>query len=84
MCVLRAAKANHPSEVENFMDKMPGFDDIFEIWMAMMSACNLRDPFCILRHVMKYSNLPGYKGRLMSAITYLEASITQFQEENHE
>lgn len=84
MCVLRAAKANHPSKVENFMDKMPGFDDIFEIWMAMMSACNLRDPFCILRHVMKYSNLPGYKGRLMSAITYLEASITQFQEENHE
>lgn len=81
MCVLRASNANHASEVENFMDKMPGFDDIIEIWMAMMCSCDIPDPFRLMLYVQEFSNLPGFKGRLMSAVSYFEASIIQIEQE---
>ena len=77
MCVLRKAKASHPSEVSDFMEKMPGFDDIFEMWLALLSVSGLPDPFRTLHNLDKYSKLPGFTGRLLSSIAYLEASIMQ-------
>ena len=77
MCVLRKAHAQHASEVTDFMEKMPGFDDVFELWLALLSVSGLPDPFRTLQFLDKYSKLPGFSGRLLSSIAYLEASVMQ-------
>ena len=81
MCVLRKAKASHPSEVKDFMEKMPGFDDIFELWIALLSVSGLPDPFRTLNNIDKYSKLQGFTGRILSSIAYLEASVMQLAQE---
>jgi len=78
MAVLRATNSSHPSEVPDFMNKMPGFDDIFEVWLSLLSVCELQDPVRLYSFINNFSILPGFTGRLLSSFAYYEASLTQF------
>ena len=83
MCVKREmtnkGKTSYTSE--EYAEKMPGFDDIFEMWRAFLSSCDLGDPRQLLNFINDYSRLPGFTARILASIAYLEASVGQLEEE---
>ena len=83
MAVLISSNANHPSEVPDFMDKMPGFDDIFDLWLSLLAVSSMSDPLRLWNFINKYTNLPGFTGRILSSIAYFEASVTQFVQDDN-
>ena len=55
--------------------QIPGFDDIFAIWLSMLCSSEIFDPKRLLKFIQNFSNLPGFTGRIQASIAYLEASI---------
>ena len=84
MCVKRemANKGKTSYTSEEFAEKMPGFDDIFEMWRAFLSSCDLGDPRQLLNFINDYSRLPGFSARILASLAYLEASVGQLEEES--
>ena len=76
MAVLRSTSVE---KNEDFRDKMPGFDDIFEIWLSLLATSDVFDPKQLLTFIDKYSILPGFSARIMSHLAYFEASLMQLQ-----
>ena len=76
MAVLRSTSVE---KNEDFRDKMPGFDDIFEIWLSLLATSDVFDPKQLLTFIDKYSILPGFSARIMSHLAYFEASLLQLQ-----
>jgi len=82
MAVLREMSGKPSIDPNEFAEKMPGFDDIFEVWLAFLSSAQLSDPKQLMSFVNDYSRLPGFSARVMASIAYLEASLTQFEQES--
>ncbi|KAH0787940.1 hypothetical protein GPJ56_008148 [Histomonas meleagridis] len=81
MAVLRVTSKKENSDVEDFYQKMPGFDEIFEIWMALVCATGEPDPNRLMNFINNFSCLPGFTSRVMASIAYLEASLTQLADD---
>ncbi|OHT13925.1 hypothetical protein TRFO_15821 [Tritrichomonas foetus] len=72
---------------KDFFSKIPGFDDIFAIWLCLLCAAKLADAKGLSDFVSEWSRLPGFSHRFCACITYLEAAISQIEcygEENDE
>ena len=84
MCVKRemANKGKENYTSEEYAEKMPGFDDIFEMWRGFLASCDLGDPRQLLNFINDYSRLPGFTARILASIAYLEASVGQLEEES--
>jgi len=76
MAVIRMTSGNKNANESTVAQKMPGFDDIFAIWLSMLCSSEVRDPKRILSLIQKYPNIPGISGRIQASVAYLEASIT--------
>ncbi|OHT15970.1 hypothetical protein TRFO_42175 [Tritrichomonas foetus] len=79
MAVLRATSQKENSQVTDFVEKMPGFDDIFEIWLSLLCVNGSPDPQRLMNFIEEFSRLPGFSARVMASIAYLEASLSQLQ-----
>ncbi|KAK8837677.1 hypothetical protein M9Y10_036212 [Tritrichomonas musculus] len=79
MAVLRATSEKADSGVEDFVEKMPGFDDIFEIWLSLLCVSGIPQPQKLMNFISVYSHLPGFTARVMASIAYLEASLCQLK-----
>ena len=77
MAVLRATATKEISQIQDFCETMPGFDDIFEIWLSLICSSGIPEPQRIMNYINIYSKLPGFTGRVMASIAYLEASLCQ-------
>lgn len=66
---------------EEFLSKMPGFDDIFEMWRAFLSSCDLGDPRQLLTFIIDFSKLPGFTARILASIAYFEGAVGQLEAE---
>ena len=80
-----AQENNENKEVESYQDskaffnQIPGFDDIFAIWLCLLSAAQLSDPKALCKFMSDWHNLPVFPSRFYACITYLEASISQIE-----
>lgn len=79
MAVLRATSHKADSSVEDFVEKMPGFDDIFEIWLSLVCVSGIPEPQKLMNFISVYSHLPGFTARVMASIAYFEASLCQLK-----
>ena len=82
MAILREMSLKPSKDPIDFAEKMPGFDDIFEVWLAFLSSSSLGDPKQLMLFVNDYSKLPGFSARVLASIAYLEASLTQLEQES--
>jgi hypothetical protein len=63
-----------------FYAKMPGFDDIFGFWIALLAVSDVADPRALVAFLNKWSGLPAFPKRFMACCAYLEASVTHIAE----
>lgn len=77
MAVLRATASKQNSGMEDFVEKMPGFDDIFEIWLSLLCINGNPDPQRLMNFIEMYSRFPGFTPKVMASVAYLEASLAQ-------
>lgn len=78
MVTLQAS--NGKPESSDFFSQMPGFDDIFDIWICLLCVSNLCDPSGIINYIMKWSKLTGFPNRFMACCAYLEAAVNQLND----
>lgn len=86
MCVVNEFK-NKGKETwtnDEFLEKLPGFDDIFDIWRAFLSNCYLADPKQLLSFIMDFSKLPGFTARILASLAYFEGAVNQLEAEPDE
>jgi hypothetical protein len=74
MTTLQATNGQTP---QDFFAKVPGFDDIIDVWIALVCCSDLADPKSIYDFISKWSRLPGFPSRFMACCAYLEASADQ-------
>ena len=79
MAVLRDTARRQKAQMQDFCEKMPGFDDIFEIWLALIATVGNLNPDGLLNFISTYSKLPGFTARINVSLTYLEATMIQFK-----
>lgn len=82
MAVLRDTARREKAQVQDFCDKMPGFDDIFEIWLSLIATVGSLNPEGLLNFINTYSKLPGFTARINVSLTYLEGTLMQFRSED--
>lgn len=75
MVTLEASHGN--PDTSDFFAQMPGFDDIFDIWICLLSVATICDPAGIVQYIMKWSRLTGFPHRFMACCAYLEAAVEQ-------
>jgi hypothetical protein len=75
MAILRGTAGHETAAVRDFYDQMPGFDDIFEIWLAFVAVVREMDPRGLLAFIERYSGLPGFTARINVAVAYLEGAL---------
>jgi hypothetical protein len=80
MAVLRDAASHGDAEKQSLCDKLPGFDDVFELWLAMVAMVAVLNPEGLFAFIEGYSRLPGFSTRILVPVTYLEATLTHFKE----
>jgi hypothetical protein len=76
MAALRVTSETECAAVRDFCDQMPGFDDIFEIWLALVAVVGDLDPRGLLMFIERYNTLPGFTARINVAVAYVEAALT--------
>lgn len=77
MAVLRATSKKENSGIEDFCEKMPGFDDIFEIWLSLVCSSGNPNPHRLMKFISDFSFLPGFTSLVNLSVAYLEASLSQ-------
>ena len=77
LSIMVTLQASNGEGTQEFFNKMPGFDDIIDIWIALVCSSDLADPQGIYSFIFDWSRLPGFPSRFMNCITYLEAAIQQ-------
>jgi len=83
MATLQATNMNESQDSEEFFAKMPGFDDIFDLWLSSVCVSGVTDPKGICEFISKWSRLQGFPSRFLACCAYLEASISQIEEKFH-
>jgi hypothetical protein len=81
MAVLRSTARREGAAVTDFCEQMPGFDDIFEIWLSLVAVVREMHPLGVLRFIERYLALTGFTARIRVAVTYLEAALSQLAED---
>jgi hypothetical protein len=60
-------------------ERLPGFDDIFGLWAALLIASGVPDPRGIVDFVNKWAALPGFPKRFIACCAYMEAALAQIE-----
>jgi hypothetical protein len=79
MAALHAAQKRGVANPQEFFEGMPGFDDIFGHWVALLAVSDLPDPKAVVEFVTRWSKLPSFPQRFVACCTYLEASVRQIE-----
>jgi hypothetical protein len=79
MATLQAVRGQENPQPQAFFDRVPGFDDIFGHWVALLSASDLPDPGAVVAFVNEWSGLPSFPQRFLVCCAYLEASVRQIE-----
>jgi hypothetical protein len=79
MAGLHAAQKRGVADAQEFFEGIPGFDDIFGHWVALLALSDLPDPKGIATFVTEWSKLPGFPQRFVACCTYLEASVRHIE-----
>jgi hypothetical protein len=79
MATLQATQAQENPQAQAFFERMPGFDDIFGHWIALLAASDLPDPKSIVAFVNEWAGLPGFPQRFLACCAYLEAAVRQIE-----
>ena len=66
---------------ESFFSKVPGFDDIFGLWICLFCTAQLADARTLYASIVNWSKLPGFSQRFLACCAYLEAAISQSEQE---
>ena len=82
LTTLQASGNKNGISSEDFFNKMPGFDDIFDIWIALICVSGIIDPHGLNDFISKWSRLIGFPSRFLACCAYLEASILQIEEKS--
>ena len=79
LSIMVTLQASSGDESADFFARMPGFDDIFDIWLCMVCCSNLADPIGINNFLSTWSRLPVFPSRFHACCAYLEAAVQQIQ-----
>jgi len=80
MATLQATLNSNGDNSEDFFSKMPGFDDIIDIWICLVCVADVADPRGMNDFIGEWTRLPGFPQRFMACCAYLEAAISQIDE----
>jgi hypothetical protein len=80
MATLQVTRDQPDADKRTFYQKMPGFDDIFGLWMALLAISEVADPRGLAAFLNRWSVLPAFPKRFMACCAYLEASAAQIAE----
>ena len=79
MATLQATENSQGTTSEDFYSKMPGFDDIFDLWLCLVCYADLADPRGMNNFVGNWTRLPGFPQRFVACCAYLEAAVSQIE-----
>jgi hypothetical protein len=79
MATLEATRNLQSQEAQAFFERMPGFDDIFGHWVALVAVSDLPDPKEVVEFVNEWARLPGFPQRFLACCAYLEAAVRQIE-----
>lgn len=77
---LQATENSKGTTSEDFYSKMPGFDDIFDLWICLVATSDIADPCGMNNFITEWTRLPGFPQRFVACCTYLEAAVSQIKE----
>ena len=84
LSIMVTLQASDGQETQDFFSKMPGFDDIIDVWIALVCCSDVADPQSLYSFIYAWSRLPGFPSRFMNCTTYLEAAIQQIESHRNE
>ena len=79
MATLQATENSKGESSEDFFSKMPGFDDIFDLWITLVCVTDIADPRGMNDFIGEWTKLPGFPQRFLACCAYLEAAISQIE-----
>ncbi|KAH0787127.1 hypothetical protein GPJ56_009125 [Histomonas meleagridis] len=80
MATLQATENGSGDNVKDFFAKVPGFDDIFGLWICLLCSTEIGDPFALSEFLLRWSCLPCFGSRFAASCSYLEACLVQIGE----
>lgn len=76
---LQATENSKGTTSEDFYSKLPGFDDIFDLWICLVATSDIADPCGMNNFIGEWTRLPGFPQRFVACCTYLEAAVSQIK-----
>jgi hypothetical protein len=77
MAILLITQAGGDSQA--FFDNVPGFDDIFGHWVALLACADVPEPRATVEFLNTWSAMPGFPKRFLPCCAYFEAALAQIE-----